>query len=239
MAARRCCCSAPRLLFGLSEGRRRDAPGWRTALHGAFLLARGRPDGLLLIAAPPEAEMAVASRSFWAMAVCLPAFLCLHFLDWAGDGLPPEPVAGLALDLLGYVIGWVGFALLSHRLAGTLGRATLWPRFIAAWNWCNVVQYTLLLSAGLVSLLGFARVAGADGLAGGGRLGAVGGVVCDAAGAGDSGRSGGGAGGARFRARAVPGGDYRHGGVTRGGLGGFGPEAASGAPDHGSSRARR
>lgn len=124
-----------------------------TALHGAFLLARGRPDGLLLIAAPPEAEMAVAARSFWAIAVCLPAFFCLHLLDWAQDGLPAEPAEGVILDLLGYVIGWVGFALLSHRLAGTMGRAALWPRFIAVWNWCNVVQYLMLVTAGLASLV--------------------------------------------------------------------------------------
>lgn len=124
-----------------------------TALHGAFLLARGRPDGLLLIAAPPEAEIAAAARSFWAMAVCLPGFLCLRLLDPAAEGASPDPAAGLILDLMGYVIGWVGFALLSHRLAGTLGRAALWPRFIAVWNWCNVVQYLMLVTAGLASLL--------------------------------------------------------------------------------------
>jgi hypothetical protein len=125
-----------------------------TALHGAFLLARGRPDGLLLIAAPPATEMAVAARSFWAIVVCLPALLCLHLLDWTTSGLPPAPGRVLTLDLLGYVIGWVGFALLSHRLAGVMGRGSLWPRFIAVWNWCNVVQYLMLVVAGLPELLG-------------------------------------------------------------------------------------
>lgn len=125
-----------------------------TALHGAFLLARGRPDGLLLIVAPPEAELAVASRSFWAIALCVPAFLCLHLLDWADGGLPPEPGRVLALDFAGYVIGWVGFAVLSHRLAVSLGRAALWPRFITAWNWCNVVQYIMLVVAGMTTLVG-------------------------------------------------------------------------------------
>jgi hypothetical protein len=125
-----------------------------TALHGAFLLARGRPDGLLLIAAPPETEMAVAARSFWAVALCLPAFLCLHLLDWATGTVPPAPARELLLDLLGYGIGWVGFALLSHKLAGTMGRGQLWPRFITVWNWCNVVQYLMLVAAGLLALLG-------------------------------------------------------------------------------------
>jgi hypothetical protein len=125
-----------------------------TALHGALLLARGRPDGLLLILAPPTAEMAVAARSFWAMALCLPAFLCLHLLDWADGGMPAEPARALMADLLAYVIGWVGFALLSHRLAGGMGRGDFWPRFITVWNWCNVVQYLMLVTAALTGLLG-------------------------------------------------------------------------------------
>ena len=124
-----------------------------TSLHGAFLLACGRPDGLALIAAPPDEEMAVASRSFWAAAVCLPAFLCLHLLDWATGPMPAEPGHSLLLDLLGYVIGWTGFALLSHRLAESMGRAALWPRFIATWNWCNVIQYLMLVAAGLPAIL--------------------------------------------------------------------------------------
>ena len=124
-----------------------------TALQGAFLLARGRPDGLLLITAPPEAERA-AARSFWAIAVCLPGFLCLHLLDWADGGMPAAPAQSLTLDLLGYVIGWLGFAVLSHQLAGGMGRARLWLRFIAVWNWCSVVQYLMLVVAALPSLLG-------------------------------------------------------------------------------------
>jgi hypothetical protein len=129
-----------------------------TALHGAFLLARGRADGLGLIAAAPDAEpdadITVAVHSFWAVAVCLPAFLCLHLMDWATSASPAAPGRALALDLLGYIIGWIGFALLSHRIAGALGRGGLWPRFIAVWNWCNAVQYLMLVVAGLPGLLG-------------------------------------------------------------------------------------
>ena len=155
--------------------------------------------------------MAVAARSFWAVAVCLPAFLCLHLLDWATGGMPPAPAQELPLDLLGYVIGWAGFALLSHWLAGLIGRGSLWPRFITVWNWCNVVQYLMLVAAGLLALLGLPAAGGADRLAGGDGLGDVAGVVCDPAGAGRHRRSGGGIGGAGFRARAVPGGAHRDG----------------------------
>jgi hypothetical protein len=47
-----------------------------SGLHGALLLARGRADGLRYV----EDDMAGAARSFWAAAICIPAFLCLRLL---------------------------------------------------------------------------------------------------------------------------------------------------------------
>ena len=51
-------------------------------------------------------------------------------------------------------VGWCGFAVLSHRLVGAMGLAERWPRFIALWNWCNVVQYLLLVVFSIPGLLG-------------------------------------------------------------------------------------
>jgi len=59
-----------------------------------------------------------------------------------------------ALDLLSYVIGWIGFALLSRPVVEAMGAAPHWPRFIVVWNWCNVVQYLLLVVASVPGLLG-------------------------------------------------------------------------------------
>jgi len=119
-------------------------------LQAAFLLARGRAEGMRHV----ETGLDGAARSFWAAAICLPAFLCLRLLDWVDGGPPLRVGHALAADLLGYVIGWVAFALLSRELARMLGRAESWPRFIAAWNWCNVAQYGLLVLAGLPDLFG-------------------------------------------------------------------------------------
>jgi hypothetical protein len=124
-----------------------------TSLHGAFLLARGRPDGLLLLLAPPDGELATAARSFWAAALCLPPFVCLHLLDWLDGSASVHPIRAMLQDLTGYALGWVGFAVLSHALAGRIGRIELWPRFITAWNWCNVVQYLMLLAAAVPDVL--------------------------------------------------------------------------------------
>jgi hypothetical protein len=125
-------------------------------LAAAILLALGRADGLVrLVAVAGETRLA-ARRSFWAIAVALPGFLALHLMDWAVEGRPQHAGRLLAHDLAGYLIGWLGFAVLSHRLMRDFGRAALWPRFIAAWNWCSVVQYMLLVVAGLPPLLGLA-----------------------------------------------------------------------------------
>jgi hypothetical protein len=129
--------------------------GVGTGLHAGLLLARGRSRGIALLAASADVEAAAARTSFWAILLSLPAFVALDLLDSAQNGLPPPGAHRFAADLLTYVIGWVGFALLSHRFAGILGRGARWPRFIAAWNWCNVIQYLMLIvGRALPQLLG-------------------------------------------------------------------------------------
>lgn len=92
-----------------------------------------------------EATPEGAWRSFFAAVICLPAFLALHFLAWAGSG-PPGGVLlrPLAAEVIGYAIAWAGFALVSLAVAQSWGRGGQWLRFICAWNWTNVVQYLVL-----------------------------------------------------------------------------------------------
>jgi hypothetical protein len=118
-------------------------------ISGAALLARGRSDGVVRV----ERDQDGAARSFWAIAVALPALLCMRLIDWTVSGVPAGAAHALGLDLLVFLTGWLGFAVISHRLAMRIGRADRWPGFIAVWNWCNVVQYGLLLLAALPVLL--------------------------------------------------------------------------------------
>ena len=120
-----------------------------SGMQAALMLARGRADGVHLLAD----DMTEARRSFWAALICLPAFVCLRLLGWRSGALPVQAHA-FALDLLSYAIGWVGFALLSWRIANAMGVAARWPRCIAMWNWCNVVQYLLLVVFSIPGLLG-------------------------------------------------------------------------------------
>lgn len=121
-----------------------------TGLHGALLLARGRADGIQHI--DPGREGAL--RSFWALALCLPGFLALQLADWADSGVPRAPAHAMGLELLAYVVGWLSFAVASRHLVAALGRGERWLLFLGVWNWCNVVQYLLLVAAAVPHLLG-------------------------------------------------------------------------------------
>lgn len=121
-----------------------------SGMHAAFLLARGRAEGLRYA----DSDLAGAARSFWAIAVALPAFICLRLLSGNGGSGGAMPAHDFALDLLSYIIGWIGFALLSRPVVEAMGAAPRWPRFIVVWNWCNVIQYLLLVLAAVPGLLG-------------------------------------------------------------------------------------
>ena len=114
------------------------------------MLARGRAVG----AAAFAPTMEDARASFLAALICLPIFLVLR--SFAGpaslDGL--DPVRALAADLIAYVCSWAGFALASLPVAEAMGRGALWPRFIAAWNWANLLQYLVLALLTLPALMG-------------------------------------------------------------------------------------
>jgi hypothetical protein len=119
-------------------------------LQGALLLARGRREGLLAV--PSDARG--VRLSFLAAVLCLPPYLCLQLVDWALHGMPGHLAHAVALLLLGYVVNWCGFALLSRTVVTVLGRGERWPLYVAAWNWCNVAQYMLLVGATVPALLG-------------------------------------------------------------------------------------
>jgi len=111
-------------------------------IASALLLGRGRPEGLALVETTP----AGAWRSFAAALICLPALLAIRFLAWASLGTPEGGMArALIAEITAYTVAWVGFALVSLPLAQAWGREAAWPRFIAAWNWTNILQYGVML----------------------------------------------------------------------------------------------
>ncbi len=119
-------------------------------LRGAILLTLGQPRGILLI----DIDQRGVNRSFWAIAFCLPAVVCLRMLDWIGGPLPAAPIHAMALHVVAFVVTWLLFAVLTHRLAPRLSRMALWPIMIAAWNWCSVTEHGLLLLGCLPGFFG-------------------------------------------------------------------------------------
>ena len=121
-----------------------------SGLHGALLLARGRREGVGYV----SDDMCAAARSFWAAAVCAPLFAAVLGLSWIEGGYPADPPHAAVLEFLCFVIGWAGYAVISRPIVAAVRRERHWPRFIAVWNWCNVVQYAMLLVATLPGAFG-------------------------------------------------------------------------------------
>jgi hypothetical protein len=119
-------------------------------VQGALLLARGRPDGLNLV----ESDRVAAIRSFWAIPLSLPAVVCLKLLDWLATGIPSNVPLALGRYLLLFVVGWLLFVWISYYLAGMLNKQSQWPRFIAVWSYCSIVENILVALGGLPGALG-------------------------------------------------------------------------------------
>lgn len=116
---------------------------------GALMLARGRREGIEAF----HATLGDARTSFLAALICLPIFLLLRIGGTPG-GEAIDPTRAMVGDLIAYVCSWAGFAVASLPIAEAMGRRALWPRFIAAWNWMNLVQYAVLGILSLPSFLG-------------------------------------------------------------------------------------
>jgi hypothetical protein len=125
---------------------------------GAFLLARGRSHGLLLIDPTPAGAWA----SFAAMWLCAPGWLVLRVLGGDAGG---EGARLVAAEAIGYVIGWFAFPLLMVGVTEGLGRRDRFAAFVSAWNWAKLPQLVAVLAAALIGAAGLLPGAFAESLA--------------------------------------------------------------------------
>ncbi|HEX3994872.1 MAG TPA: hypothetical protein VHX39_27155 [Acetobacteraceae bacterium] len=121
-----------------------------SGVQGALMLARGRPEGIERV----EADQTAVIHSFWAIPLSLPAVVCLQLLDWLATGIPANVPEELSRYLMLFLIGWLAFVWLSHGLAKRLHRQPLWPRFIAIWAYCSIIENTLVAIGALPGALG-------------------------------------------------------------------------------------
>jgi hypothetical protein len=121
-----------------------------SGVQGALLLARGRPEGITRV----ESDQTAVIRSFWAIPLSLPAVVCLQLLDWLATGVPANVPVALGQYLLLFLVGWLAFVWLSHHIAVRLQRQAQWPRFIAIWAYCSIIENTLVAIGALPGALG-------------------------------------------------------------------------------------
>lgn len=120
-----------------------------SGLRFAFLLACGHADGTRLA----NAHQPGVGRSFIAMAFCMPIVVAVRAVGWFG-GIPAGAFRTLMRDGLVFGVSWLAFAALSWHLVPLVSQRERWPRFIVAWNWCNVVENLLIVIGLLPGLLG-------------------------------------------------------------------------------------
>jgi hypothetical protein len=119
-------------------------------IQGALLLARGQPQGIQLV----QSDQTAAVRSFWAIPLCVPAVVCLKLLDWVASGIPSNVPLVLGRYLMLFLVGWLLFVWVSHHMVSVLNKHAEWPRFIAVWSYCSVIENTLVALGGLPGALG-------------------------------------------------------------------------------------
>lgn len=121
-----------------------------SGLSAALRLARGRADGVVLVAD----DAATAANSFWSILFCLPSVICQLLMTWVGTGVPKGAAYLIGRELLVFVLGWLVFVELSHRLAKPLGQARNWGRFVTIWNWCNVIEGIMVVVGNVPGVIG-------------------------------------------------------------------------------------
>ena len=81
-------------------------------------------------------------------------------MSWAVSGVPDDALHSAGREVIVFVLGWLMFVEVTHRLAPLIGRAERWGRFIAVWNWCNVVEGVLVVVGGIPGTLGAPAIVG-------------------------------------------------------------------------------
>ena len=122
-----------------------------SGVHGALLLARGRPEGVQLV----DTDQTAVIRSFWAIPLSLP---CRGLSEAArlARHRHARQCAGGTGPLSDAVPGRLAGCSSGCRIIWPRGcnRQAQWPRFIAIWAYCSIIENTLVAIGGLPGALG-------------------------------------------------------------------------------------
>lgn len=119
------------------------------ALAGLARLARFDAQGLAFFGN----DLAAFWRSFAAAFLVAPVHFGLIALDMDGE-TADRLLHSWLVYLIAYVIGWVAYPLAMVHLSRFLDREPLFFRYMAAYNWFQVVQAAIVLPASLLAATG-------------------------------------------------------------------------------------
>ena len=115
--------------------------GAALALFGLSRILRLDPAGLRCFDNSAEA----ARASFRVALYVAPMYLLQSIGHYLRDDAPPPPYAFALIELFTYIIGWVLFPLVVLQLAPRLGVGQTALRYVAAYNWFQLVISGVLL----------------------------------------------------------------------------------------------
>ncbi len=128
------------------------------SIYGAYQFAKLKPTALDYFENTPEAFW----LSFYSALIALPAYIILIFLNFPEWLTNLSGVRIIIVESSAYAIGWVVFPLIMISLTDRLNRFNFYYRFVAAWNWANLLQVILFLSVSTLIETGIipAQIAG-------------------------------------------------------------------------------
>ncbi len=127
-------------------------------IQAALRLATRNPQGAEAFGNTP----ATAWFSFMAAIIALPLFFLSMTLGdgpeggAAAGGAPGAGIAKMVSDLGPYAVGWLLFPVMMASVVQTIDRDRYYCRYVAAVNWCALVEYAVMTL--LVSVQGFGLV---------------------------------------------------------------------------------
>jgi hypothetical protein len=124
--------------------------------YGAWRLALFDRNGIIHFDNTVEA----CRRSFHVAVFAAPFYAVLEWIRLSQMELASGPLRLALVEAIAYAIDWTAFPLVLWSIAQLLNRADRYYRYIAAYNWSQLLQIVFMLAIGLIAGLGgFSRQA--------------------------------------------------------------------------------
>jgi hypothetical protein len=114
-----------------------------SSIFGAYRLAFLDRSGLHYLDGTPEGAL----RSFYAALICAPAAILVLLMQQWPEFQQTPLLRFIAVEGLGYVVDWAGYALAIFYACRLFGRLERYPQYLSAYNWAQVIEAAVLLPA--------------------------------------------------------------------------------------------